>query len=134
MGRPYKIKRHKRIYRRSAGNIILRVLIIVAAVAALFGIGWMLYTPVSDWISQRQNPDTAVIGESSAPSDGLDVDEQHLINRVFQKKPEPKTSSRLFYLRHRPLICQLKRLRTSRNLLRLWSLQRNRDMTAFCLT
>ena len=75
MGRPYKIKRHKRIYRRSAGNIILRVLIIVAAVAALFGIGWMLYTPVSDWISQRQNPDTAVIGESSAQSDGLDVDE-----------------------------------------------------------
>ena len=75
MGRPYKIKRHKRIYRRSAGNIILRVLIIVAAVAALFGIGWMLYTPVSDWISQRQNPDTAVIGESSAQSDGLDADE-----------------------------------------------------------
>lgn len=75
MGRPYKIKRHKRIYRRSAGNIILRVLIIVAAVAALFGIGWMLYTPVSDWISQRQNPDAAVIGESSAQSDGLDVDE-----------------------------------------------------------
>ena len=75
MGRPYKIKRHKRIYRRSAGNIILRVLIIVAAVAALFSIGWMLYTPVSDWISQRQNPDTAVIGESSAQSDGLDADE-----------------------------------------------------------
>ena len=123
MGRPYKIKRHKRIYRRSAGNIILRVLIIVAAVAALFGIGWMLYTPVSDWISQRQNPDTAVIGESSAPSDGLDVDET-----------TSDQSGRLFYLRHRPLICQLKRLRTSRNLLRLWSLQRNRDMTAFCLT
>ena len=41
MGRPYKIKRHKRIYRRSAGNIILRVLIIVAAVAArLVVVGW----------------------------------------------------------------------------------------------
>ena len=33
MGRPYKIKRHKRIYRRSAGSIVLRVVVIVAAIA-----------------------------------------------------------------------------------------------------
>ena len=37
MGRPYKIKRHKRIYRRSAGSIVLRVVVIVAAIAVLFG-------------------------------------------------------------------------------------------------
>ena len=43
MGRPYKIKRHKRIYRRSAGSIVLRVVVIVAAIAVLFGLGWALY-------------------------------------------------------------------------------------------
>lgn len=56
MGRPYKIKRHKRIYRRSAGSIVLRVAVIVAAIAILFGLGWALYAPVSEWIAQRQNP------------------------------------------------------------------------------
>ena len=56
MGRPYKIKRHKRIYRRSAGSIVLRVVVIVAAIAVLFGLGWALYAPVSEWIAQRQNP------------------------------------------------------------------------------
>ena len=51
MARPYKIKRHKRIYRRSAGSILARVAAIVAAIAVLFGLGWALYGPVSDWIS-----------------------------------------------------------------------------------
>ena len=51
MGRPYKIKRHKRIYRRSAGSIVLRVVVIVAAIAVLFGLGWALYAPVSEWIA-----------------------------------------------------------------------------------
>lgn len=55
MARPYKIKRHKRIYRRSAGSILARIAAIVAAIAVLFGLGWALYGPVSDWISQRQN-------------------------------------------------------------------------------
>lgn len=54
MGKPYKIKRHKRIYRRSAGSIILRVAVIVAAIGILFALGWALYAPVSDWIQQRQ--------------------------------------------------------------------------------
>lgn len=58
MARPYKIKRHKRIYRRSAGSILARVAAIVAAVAVLFGLGWALYGPVSDWISQKQKEPT----------------------------------------------------------------------------
>ena len=49
MARPYKIKRHKRIYRRSAGSILARAAAIIAAVAVLFGLGWALYGPVSDW-------------------------------------------------------------------------------------
>lgn len=53
MGRPYKIKRHKRIYRRSAGSIVLRVVVIVAAIAVLFGLGWALYAPVSEWLQQQ---------------------------------------------------------------------------------
>lgn len=70
MGKPYKIKHHKRIYRRSAGSIILRVLVIVAAVAVLFGLGWALYVPVSSWIGQRQsNHDTPTIGTSDQTSD-----------------------------------------------------------------
>lgn len=55
MGRPYKIKRHKQIYRRSTGSVVLRVLVIVVAIAALFALGWALYAPVSNWIAQRQN-------------------------------------------------------------------------------
>ena len=55
MAKPYKIKRHKRIYRRSAGSIVLRVLVIVISIALLFGIGWTLFVPVSNWISNRQN-------------------------------------------------------------------------------
>ena len=58
MARPYKIKRHKRIYRRSAGSILARATAIIAAVAILFGLGWTLYGPVSDWISQKQNGPT----------------------------------------------------------------------------
>lgn len=70
MGKPYKIKHHKRIYRRSAGSIILRVLMIVAAVAVLFGLGWALYAPVSSWIGQRQsNHDAPTIGTSDQTSD-----------------------------------------------------------------
>ncbi len=70
MGKPYKIKHHKRIYRRSAGSIILRVLVIVAAVAVLFGLGWALYAPVSSWIGQRQNNhDAPTIGTSDQTSD-----------------------------------------------------------------
>ncbi len=70
MGKPYKIKHHKRIYRRSAGSIILRVLVIVAAVAVLFGLGWALYAPVSSWIGQRQsNHDAPTIGTSDQTSD-----------------------------------------------------------------
>ncbi len=64
MGKPYKIKHHKRIYRRSAGSIILRVLIIAAAVAVLFGLGWALYAPVSSWIGQRQNQNDLTVGTS----------------------------------------------------------------------
>ena len=70
MGKPYKIKHHKRIYRRSAGSIILRVLMIVDAVAVLFGVGWALYGPVSSWIGQRQsNHDAPTIGTSDQTSD-----------------------------------------------------------------
>ena len=58
MARPYKIKRHKRIYRRSAGSILARAAAIIAAVVVLFGLGWALYGPVSDWISQKQNGPT----------------------------------------------------------------------------
>lgn len=77
MGKPYKIKRHKRIYRRSAGSIILRIVIIAAAVGILFALGWALYTPVSNWIEQRQNQpeDNAVVGESQSqtPAESTDT-------------------------------------------------------------
>ena len=58
MARPYKIKRHKRIYRRSAGSILARAAAIISAVVVLFGLGWALYGPVSDCISQKQNGPT----------------------------------------------------------------------------
>lgn len=69
MSRPYKIKRHKRIYRRSAGSIILRILTVVIAVALLFALGWALFVPVSNWISNRQsNPASDITVGSSSES------------------------------------------------------------------
>lgn len=76
MAKPYKIKRHKRIYRRSFGSILLRICIFLAAIGVLFCLGWGLYGPVSDWLEQRQNApseDDVTIGssqpEAQEPSD-----------------------------------------------------------------
>lgn len=84
MGKPYKIKRHKRIYRRSAGSIVLRIVIIAAAVGILFALGWALYTPVSNWIEQRQNrpQDNAVVGESQIqePAESTDSEPEEESN------------------------------------------------------
>ena len=84
MGKPYKIKRHKRIYRRSAGSIVLRIVIIAAAVGILFALGWALYTPVSNWIEQRQNrpQDNAVVGESQIqePAESTDTEPEEESN------------------------------------------------------
>ncbi len=84
MGKPYKIKHHKRIYRRSAGSIVLRIVIIAAAVGILFALGWALYTPVSNWIEQRQNrpQDNAVVGESQIqePAESTDTEPEEESN------------------------------------------------------
>lgn len=46
MGRSYKIKRYKRIYRRSISSIVLQWLLILGGVGLLFLLGWKLYEPV----------------------------------------------------------------------------------------
>lgn len=71
MGRnPYKIKRHKSIYGNSGRRLAWRVLLFVVAGGLLFGVGWVLYSPVSEFISSqrnRKNPlsDSLNIGESN---------------------------------------------------------------------
>ena len=90
MARPYKIKRHKRIYRRSAGSILARVAAIVAAIAVLFGLGWALYGPVSDWISQKQNGPTEqqeMVPGVSEPA------AQPLPHRLTSRKNRPRRPS-----------------------------------------
>lgn len=63
MGNPYKIKRHNRIYRKSAKGVIMRVLVVGIAVAFLFGVGWLLYSPVTQFINDqrsRKAPDSTM--------------------------------------------------------------------------
>lgn len=54
MGNPYKIKRHNRIYRRSAKSIVMRIAVAAVTVGFLFGIGWILYSPVTEFIGQQR--------------------------------------------------------------------------------
>lgn len=67
MGNPYKIKRHNHIYRRSAGSVLLRVLLGLGAVLVLFYLGWVLYGPVSAFIAAQQERPPVTVGESNPP-------------------------------------------------------------------
>lgn len=102
MARPYKIKRHKRIYRRSAGSILARVAAIVAAVAVLFGLGWALYGPVSDWISQKQKEPTQqqemVPGASASEPAAQPQPQEPAPPAAEPEQPSELTSSKTAYL------------------------------------
>ncbi len=102
MARPYKIKRHKRIYRRSAGSILARVAAIVAAVAVLFGLGWALYGPVSDWISQKQKEPTQqqemVPGASASEPAAQPQQQEPAPPAAEPEQPSELTSSKTAYL------------------------------------
>lgn len=102
MARPYKIKRHKRIYRRSAGSILARVAVIVAAVAVLFGLGWALYGPVSDWISQKQKEPTQqqemVPGASASEPAAQPQQQEPAPPAAEPEQPSELTSSKTAYL------------------------------------
>lgn len=102
MARPYKIKRHKRIYRRSAGSILARVAAIVAAVAVLFGLGWALYGPVSDWISQKQKEPTQqqemVPGASASEPAAQPQQQEPAPPAAEPEQPSELTSSKTSYL------------------------------------
>lgn len=54
MGRTYKIKSYKRIYRRSMGSIVLQWVLILGALALLFFLGWKLYEPLSAMFSGEE--------------------------------------------------------------------------------
>ena len=54
MGRTYKIKSYKRIYRRSMGSIVLQWVLILGALALLFLLGWKLYEPLSAMFSGEE--------------------------------------------------------------------------------
>ena len=56
MARSYKIKRYKRIYRRSIGSIILRWILILVLTALLVFAGWKLYQPVKQWFADFSWP------------------------------------------------------------------------------
>lgn len=102
MARPYKIKRHKRIYRRSAGSILARVAAIVTAVAVLFGLGWALYGPVSDWISQKQKEPTQqqemVPGASASEPAAQPQQQEPAPPAAEPEQPSELTSSKTAYL------------------------------------
>lgn len=102
MARPYKIKRHKRIYRRSAGSILARVAAIIAAVAVLFGLGWALYGPVSDWISQKQKEPTQqqemVPGTSASEPAAQPQQQEPAPPAAEPEQPSELTSSKTAYL------------------------------------
>lgn len=93
MGKPYKIKHHKRIYRRSAGSIILRVLIIVAAVAVLFGLGWALYAPVSSWIGQRQHQQDGLTVGTSEQTPEAPTQQSEEVSAEVPPAQTPQTDS-----------------------------------------
>ena len=95
MARPYKIKRHKRIYRRSAGSILARATAIIAAVSILFGLGWTLYGPVSDWISQKQNGPTEQQEMVPGVSEPAAQPQQQEAAPSADKPEEPSASSEL---------------------------------------
>lgn len=102
MARPYKIKRHKRIYRRSAGSILARVAAIVAAIAVLFGLGWALYGPVSDWISQKQKEPTQqqemVPGASASEPAAQPQQQEPAPPAAEPEQPSELTASKTAYL------------------------------------
>lgn len=56
MERSYKIKRYKRIYRRSIASIVMQWLLILGALALLFFAGWKLYDPVTNFLSGEETP------------------------------------------------------------------------------
>ncbi len=56
MGRSYKIKTYKRIYRRSWWRIIGKWLMVIAVVALLFLAGWKLYDPLAAVFEGLQKP------------------------------------------------------------------------------
>lgn len=77
MGNPYKIKRHDRIYRRSAKSVVIRVVVVVVTIAILFGLGWTLYGPVMDFVKEQSgktSPDANPPGISTEPQEDQTAD------------------------------------------------------------
>lgn len=95
MAKPYKIKRHKRIYRRSFGSILLRICIFLAAIGVLFCLGWGLYGPVSDWLEQRQNArsEDVTIGSSQQETQEPSEEQQETQPLTSEEEPTSQTSS-----------------------------------------
>lgn len=102
MGKPYKIKRHKHIYRRSFGSIMMRICIIVAAIAVLFCLGWGLYGPVSDWLEQRKNGpvEETTIGSSQQTDEGevTESEPEEEQTPVVEEPVQEATASMTAYL------------------------------------
>lgn len=78
MGNPYKIKRHDRIYRRSAKSVVIRVVVVVVTISILFGLGWTLYGPVMDFVKEQSgktSPDANLPGISTEPQEDQTADD-----------------------------------------------------------
>ena len=89
MGNPYRIKSHKRIYRKSHGAMLLRGGAFVVSVLLLFGLGWALYGPVSrlfEKITAEKPPEIQdeppVLDESVPEQEG-----------VLEAEPEPEPAA-----------------------------------------
>ena len=67
MGRSYKIKRYKRIYRRSISSIVLQWLLILGGVGLLFLLGWKLYEPVVAFFSGEHRIELKQEAEEKEP-------------------------------------------------------------------
>lgn len=52
MARSYKIKTHKRIYRRSVGSMVLPWLLALVGFVLVFLLGWKLYAPLTHFLGQ----------------------------------------------------------------------------------
>lgn len=59
MSNPYKIKTHKRIYRKSWSSILVRSFLILISGSVLFGLGWFLYEPASSLFEGAPSSQTA---------------------------------------------------------------------------
>ena len=93
MGDPYKIKFHKRIYRRSLGNTVLRVLLIALAAAGLFGLGWVLYEPVMGLFADAPEIETE-IQDTELPEQKPESESEIKPETKPEEKPEVKPEAK----------------------------------------